>query len=480
MFLNGLFWNGIEKFGGKILNLLVSITLARLLTPADFGLVATLLVFTQLARVIQESGFRQALIREKHLTMRQSSSVFFINGGVGIALYCILYLCAPSIATFFDSTQLTNLARVIFLVLPISSLGIVQAALLNKSSNFAALARCTITASVTSGSLAIFLAYWGYGVWSLVAQQLTMSTVHLVLLHVQTTWRPRLEFSWSAVHPLFHFSRNLLFSGIIDSLVSNAQTIIIGKSYTPAELGYYSQAKQFSNIPAQSMTSVVNQVSYPFLVKFQEKDTELKTHFQRLLKFSVFLISSVLLLLSSMGDSIILLVLGSQWSKSIVYFQLLALGGSVYPLYTLGNNLLWVKGAGVKFLRLSIIKRVITLGCIIVAVEFGPIALVAGGVFSAFINAILSLSICGKVIDFSLKEQLRTIAPSYLSALTVAVLVYLSGSFMPNNSLPLKVLSQMLIGFISWLIINQLCNKTTLTECRALIHRFIAQKMSAQ
>ena len=464
MLRKGLVWNSVEKFGGKAVSLGVSIVLARLLSPEDFGVIATLLVFSQLATVIQESGFRQALIRESQLSSLQCNSVFYINIGIGVVLYGILYFCAPYISLFYSSPELTTLARVLFLTLPLNSLGVVQASLLNKKCDFVALARCSVLASVISGLIAIILATDGHGVWSLVYQQIIMSVVYLGMLQLSSSWSPQLDFDLTSTFKLFRFSKNILISGVVDSLVSNAQTVIIGKSYPTAELGFYSQGKQFASIPAQTLTSVLNQVSYPFLVNFQENNELLKHNYRQILLASVLSISSIMLFLAATGESLITLILGVQWQESIPYFQLLALGGSIFPLYTLGNNVLWVKGEGSIFLKLSIAKRIITIVAIAISLNHGPKVLVAAGVVAAALNSLLTLHVSGQVIGYSLKEQLRNLSPAYITALFGATVAYISGICLDDLSHLSKFFAQSTLGLCCFLILNLALNRRIVSD----------------
>lgn len=446
--IKGILWNSFEMFGGKLIQIAITIILARILSPEDFGVLGLLVIFTELSKVVLDSGFAQALIRKKDVNQVDFTSVFYFNIVVGIAVYILLYLLTPFISGFYNYPELTDIARVVFVSILINSFGIVQNAKIVREVNFKALAKRTIIANLISGIIAILLAHRGFGVWSLVIQMILASFFRVVLLWRFSNWLPSFSFSFKPIKELFVFSGNLLLSGIFDVIVSNIQTLLIGKFYSKAALGFYTQGKQLSSLPAQTLTSIVRNVTYPTLSVIQDNVDELRGAYRKIIKMAVFVIMPLMLGLLAVGNNLIPFVLGDKWIPSVSYFMLLCITGAFFPLYSIGQNLFLVRGNSKLYLKVSILKRIIALIAILITIRYSVLILVIGQVITSFINTIIMMIFSGREINYSLKEQIKDISAIILIAIIMATTVFVFGAKVNIASALWMLIVQTVLGFI--------------------------------
>jgi len=466
----GVLWNTFELLSGKVIQIIITIILARILIPEDFGIIALLVIFTELSKVILDSGFSQALIRKQDATQEDFTSIFYFNIFIGLLIYLFLYFISPQISNFYNYPELTNIARVIFLTIIINSFGIVQNALVVKSINFKILAKRTIIANFIGGVVAVSLAYLGFAVWALVFQILIATLLRVILLWLYSNWRPSKSFTIKPIKELFSFSSNLLLSGIFDVIASNIQTLLIGKFYSQASLGFYSQAKLLANLPSQTLTSVIRNVTYPTLSEINNKNTlQLKNSYRRIIKIAIFIIFPIMLGFIAIGDRLIPLVLGDKWIPSIEYFMLFCLIGAIYPLYSISQNIFLVQGNSKLFLKVSIAKRVITLIGILITIQFGVLTLVIGQVVTTVINTILTMYFSGKEIDYSLKEQIKDIIGIILISLFMLLTIYIFGVKVHFESSSLVILSQICIGIVVYFTLSFIFKLSVIFELKNIL-----------
>jgi O-antigen/teichoic acid export membrane protein len=450
----GVLWNSFEAFGGKLVQIVMTIFLARILVPEDFGVVGLLIIFTELSKVVLDSGFSQALIRKHDVTESDFTSVFYFNIFVGTLCYVILYFLSPLISDFYDFSELTNISRVVFITIFINSFGVVQNAKIVKEVNFKVLANRTIIANILSGFVAIILAYGGYGVWALVWQMVLSSLLRVVLLWIYSNWLPSHSFEFDVIRKLFIFSRNLLVSGIFDVMASNIQTLLIGKFYTNADLGFYSQARQLSSIPSQTLTSVIKNVTYPALSLIQDDVEQLKQAYRKIIRISMFTVFPLMLGLMAVANNLIPFVLSEKWVPSVPYFELLCLVGAIFPLYSINQNIFLVRGNSRLLLNISVAKRVISLSIIAITIKHSVIALVFGHLFATSLNTIIGMYYSGREISYPLAEQAKDIAGIVVISFFMASVVYLIDFKIEIQSQFLMLVVQSFIGFVLFLVLS--------------------------
>lgn len=452
--IGGVIWSAIDSFAGQGITFIVGLVLARLLSPAEFGLIGMLAVFMAISESFINSGFSNALIRKKDATQVDFSTVFYFNLVVGVLFYFILFFSAPYVAVFFEEPQLDLLLKILALGLIVSSLTLIQRTTLTKQINFKLQARISVIAALISGVIGVSMAYKGFGVWSLVAQSLSRSFINSVLLWLWNRWRPLWVFSIASFKELFAFGSRLLISGLIDTIYRNIYHIVIGKYFSAQELGFYTRANQFKDMPAQNLNSIMSRVTYPVLAELQDDKVKLKAGYKRMIK-SIMFISMVLLAgLAAVAEPMIITLIGEQWHPSIIYLQLLTFVGMMYPLHALNLNMLQVQGRSDLFLRLEIIKKIIAIPVIIVGIFYGVKALILGSWFTTLIAYYLNSYWSGKFINYSAKEQIKDILPGFGIALSMGFVVLLVGYYLPASYL-MKLIVQISIGAVLTLTLSE-------------------------
>lgn len=443
--ISGVLWSAVDNFAGQGITFLVGLVLARLLTPAEFGMIGMLTIFIAVSESFINSGFSNALIRKNDATETDYSTVFYFNLAAGALFFLILFFSAPYVGIFFKEPQLVPLLRILAIGLIISSLTIIQRTILTKRINFKLQTRISVISNIMSGIVGITMAYKGFGVWSLVAQTLSKQTLYSLFLWLWNRWRPTLVFSIESFKELFAFGSRLLASGLIDTLYRNIYYLIIGKFFSAQELGYYTRANQFKDLPASNLTGVMSRVTYPVLAQLQDDKVKLKAGYKRMIK-SVMFISMVLLAgLAAVAEPLIITLIGEQWRPAIIYLQLLTFNGMMYPLHALNLNMLQVQGRSDLFLRLEIIKKIIAIPTIIIGIYFGIKIMILGMWVNTIIAYYLNSYWSGRFINYPMMEQVRDILPGLGIALIMGAAVMFVGWVLPFSYLA-KLLIQLALG----------------------------------
>ena len=451
--IKGVLWNSFEMFGGKIIQIVITIILARMLSPEDFGVIGLLVIFTELSKIILDSGFSQALIRKQDVDQADFTSVFYFNIFIGIVVYILLYFLSPLISDFYNYPELTNISRAVFLTIFINSFGIVQNAKIMKEVNFKILANRTILANLLAGILAVYLAFKGFGVWALILQMVVASFLRVLLLWTFSKWLPSISFSLNSIRRLFPFSRNLMVASIFDVIASNIQTLLIGKFYTKADLGFYTQGKQLTVIPSQTLTTIVRNVTYPTLSVIHDKTAQLKNAYRKVIRIAVFVVFPLMLGLMVIGDKLIPFLLGDVWKPAIPYFMLLCITGAIFPLYSVNQNIFLIRGNSKLHLKISLLLRTLTFGSILITIWHSVLMLVIGQVVATVIGTVIVMYYSGREIGYKLTEQFEDISGTILiSAALFSLLYYFSCKFLTINDLWVLII-QFIGGLILFLII---------------------------
>lgn len=453
--VSGLLWSFVETFVGQGLTFIVSIILARILSPREFGLIGMITVFIAVSVSFINSGFSSALIRKKECTQTDFSTVFYFNLAAGILFFLLLFFTAPFIAGFFDEPQLKPIVQVLGIVLIIDSLTLIQRTILTKRIDFKLQTRISIIASLGSGVIAIVMAYKGFGVWSLVAKSIANEGLNSIFLWLWNRWKPLLVFSMQSFRELFGFGSKLLASGLIDTIYRNVYYLIIGKFFSARELGYYTRADQFNALPSQSLTGVIGRVSYPILSSIQDDKPRLKNNYQKLIRSTMFITFILMLGMAAVSEPMIITLIGEKWRPSIIYLQMLSFVGMMYPLHALNLNMLQVSGRSDLFLKLEVIKKILAIPTIVIGVIWGIKMMIIGMMVNTLIAYYLNSYWSGRFIGYSLKQQVVDILPSFGLALTMAIFVYILGLFLPFSYLWLLII-QIIAGAIFILLLCEI------------------------
>lgn len=457
--VKGVAWSGIDNVAQYVVTFVVSIVLARLLSPDDYGLIGIVAIFTAICTTLINAGFTTALIRKKEPTEDDYNTVFIVNFGVSLILYAVIFLCASLIAEFFHREELKELTRVSSIGMIVGALAIVQQTRLTKQINFKSQAQITVVASVTSGITGIVMALFGFGVWALVAQGLVSQTLRTVLLWIANKWIPKLRFSINSFKELFGFGWKILLSAIIDTIWKELYQVVVGKFYSPATLGQYTRAKGFSQLFSSNLTSVIQRVTYPVLSNIQDDKERMVAAYRKIIKTTMFVTAISMFFLGSISEPLLFCLIGPKWHEAAVYLPLICITGSTYPLHAINLNMLQVQGRSDLFLGLEVIKKIIGIAPLSVCIFYGILPMLYTGFLTTVIAYFLNSYYSGKFLGYSSWMQIKDIAPSYglatLVALSVFFLKYLPISYW--ITLPL----QLLLGFV---VLMCLCQKTKMEE----------------
>ncbi len=466
--INGMFWTVSERLSVQAVQLLVQILLARLLEPAQFGLIGMLMIFTAVAQSIMDSGFGSALIQKKDADQTDSSSIFFFNLFLGVILALVLYLAAPLIAQFYLQPELIPITRVLSLTLVINAFSLVQTSLLAKKMDFKTQMKISFLAVAASGVIGIIMAYQGFGVWSLVAQMVSKSLFQAIFLWIFNDWRPTAVFNISSLRSMFSFGSKLLVSGLIDTIFRNIYQTFIGKVYSPTDLGFYSKAKSIESAAVQATGSSLGQVLFPSLVHFQEDLEGLKKAYRKTIRLSLFLHFPLMIGLWAIADPLFRLLLTDKWAPSIPYFQLLSIAGTLNPLHVLNLSILKVKGRSDLFLRLEIIKKATVILAIVLTYRHGIIVMLYGQIITSILSYLLNSYYSGHLINYSQWDQIKDLIPSFISAVIMGTAMYLVGLISIESHL-LKILLQAITGILLYYLISLKASSVELGEVQSIM-----------
>ena len=458
----GVLWSTVERFSVQGVQFLIMIVMARLLTPHDYGLIGMLAIFIAVAQSLIDSGFSQALIRKQDRTEADNNTVFYFNIVVSTLLYLILYASAPFVADFYNTPQLCPVMRVVCLSIIFNSLAVVQRALLTIRIDFKTQAKAALTAAVTSGAVGITMAYHGFGVWSLVTQQLLNLGINTGLLWLLSKWRPRLMYSWRSFHELFAFGSKLLASGLLDTIYRNIYPIVIGKLFSASSLGHYTRAHQFSEFPSSNLTGIIQRVTYPVLCEIQNDDARLASIYRRFLKLSAFIIFPLMVGLSSVAKPFVNIVLGPQWGFCGQLLQIICFSMMWYPIHSVNLNLLQVKGRSDLFLKLEIIKKILGIGVLCITAPFGLIVMCYGQIFNSLVALAINTYYTGKLINVGFIRQMRDLLPTIALCLVMFALILTVNSFITGDVT--KLCAGIVIGVAFYALSSRILNFSELNE----------------
>jgi teichuronic acid exporter len=448
--ISGILWSSVDNISSQGIAFIVGVILARLLDPKEFGLIGMITIFISVSQTFINSAFSEALVRKNDCTQADYSTVFYYNFLIGLLLFSLLYITSPAISNFFREPALKNIVRVLSLVLILNSLTVIQNTILKKHVDFKLLARISILSSGVSGIFAVILAYKGFGVWSLVALTLIREGLRSLFLWLWNRWRPALIFSKKSFFELFGFGSKLLLSGLLDAIYNNIYFPIIGKFFSATELGFYTRANSFSSVPSTSISSVVTRVTYPVLAQLQDNKVLLREAYRRIIKSVMLITFPVMLGLAAVSEPTVLALIGEKWRPSITYLQLLCFASVFYPLHALNLEILEVIGRSDLFLKLEIIKKVLAIPVVIFGVIFGIKAMITSMIGYSLVAYYINSYWSGKFIDYSMKQQIKDIMPSFLLAVVMAFLIFLMGNVLDTSYL-VKLFLEVSLGIMFYI-----------------------------
>lgn len=457
--VKGVGWSAIDNVAQMGVTFLVSIVLARLLSPDDYGLLGLITIVTAVCTTLVNGGFTTALIRKKDITEDDYNTAFIVNLALSLLLYAIVYASSPFIADFFKREELVSLTRVASLGLIAGALSLVPQTRLTKRIDFKAQTKITLIASVTSGVLGIAMALLGFGVWSLVAQTLSNQVLRTILLWAIDRWIPKFRFSKASFQELFGFGWKIMLSGLLDTVWKELYQVVVGKFYSPATLGQYTRGKQFSQLLSSNLTNVVQRVTYPVLSNIQDDKERMVSAYRRIIKTTMFITAVGMFFLGAISEPLLYCLIGPKWHEAATYLPLICISGSLYPLHAINLNMLQVQGRSDLFLGLEIIKKIIALGPLFIGAFVGIMPMLYTNIITSIISYFLNSYYTGKFLGYSSWMQLKDVAPSYGIATLVAVSIYFLKYLPVSNWVILPI--QLVLGFF---ILIAVCQQTKMKE----------------
>jgi O-antigen/teichoic acid export membrane protein len=428
--IQGLFLSFFERIALQAMGFVISIILARLLMPAEFGLIAILMVIIAVAQLFVDSGFGQALIQKSNSTRVDESTIFYFNILVGLFSSGLMCLTAPWIARLYDIPQLVLLVRIVSLNLIINSFSLVQSTLLAKSLDFKTLLKISIIPTIMSGGIGIVMAYKGFGVWSLIVQSISSNLFKTGLLWMFCRWRPILAFSYNSLKDMFGFGSKLLATRLLDTIYSNIYTIIIGKIFSPADLGLYSRANNVKQLPIESLTYMMDRVTYPVFSHLQNDLPRLKRALRKSVNTLALITFPMMVGLSLVATPIISVLFTDKWLPSVPYLQVLSIVGIFYPLEITNGNMFKAIGHSGLLFNITLIKRIWDVIVIAITFRWGIMAMIYGQLMNSSLFYLINLYITQKLLKYTIYEQLNDLMPiigsTILMALSIVMLNLLS------------------------------------------------------
>ena len=428
-----MIYKTMERFSSMAFQMIVQIVIARILSPDDYGIVAMMAVFINVASIFINTGFNSAVIQKKDAGKNDYSTALLINLLIGISLYLILFFSAPTISSFYHQPKLVATLRVLGLILPIGSISSIQSAIAIREMLFRKLFICNIFGSVVSGLAGIVAAICGLGYWALIIQQLTCVLVITMALTVKASWEPSLAFDRKSAKEMFSFGWKMLAAGLLNSIYNELNSLIIGRKYSSSDLAFYSKGKTFPATLSHGVDSALQSVS---LSVFSKKQTDKKALFQLLHKTLVsnsYILMPSLLLLGIIAEPLILILLTEKWLPIVPYMQICCFTFAFHPMASIDMQVIAAVGRSDMRLKLEFIKKPIGLLLVILAIPYGPMAIAISAAITSIVSLIIGIIACSKIVGYSFEAHFRDVLPIIVLSVCSIVPVYFIHYVVTNN-----------------------------------------------
>ena len=472
--IKGVGWSAADAFLGQGVTFIVGLVLARLLSPDEYGLIGICLIFTTVLNGIVDSGFSNALIRKKDVTDEDYNTMFTTNMAISIVLYVLLFVSAPFVSDFFHRVELTALIRVTGLILFFNALSITQVTILTKNIDFKTKTKASLVSAIISGVIGIAMAFKGYGVWALVAQQLSKQLLFTLCLWVLNKWWPKFTFYKDSFKYMWGFGWKLLASGILNNVWNQLYQVVIGRCYTSSTLGHYTRANEYASIFSSNLTLIVQRVSYPVLAEIQDDKERMVLGYRKVIKVTMFVTAVCMISLGAVSEPLIYTLIGTKWYEAATYLPLICISMSLYPLHAINLNILQVIGRSDIFLYLEVLKKFVGLVPLVIGVFCGIYYMLLTSILTGVISLYLNTWYTGKTLNYSFWKQLRDIAQSYFTALVIALAVY----FLKYLSLPYYVvlMLQIIVGLVVCITISEIFKFDEYKELKTIVIKVVNRK----
>lgn len=465
--LKGLLWSGIDKAGVKVVSFIVSIVIARILSPSDYGVIGMILVFITIANIFMDSGMSQALVQRKHRTASDMATAFYFNVGVSILCYIILFFTAPIIARFYEISLLSPILKILGLNIIISSFATVQRANLLAVLDFKTIAYVNLGGVLVSGGVGIGMAYSEYGVWALVGQQISSTFTSTLIFWIAGKWHPTASFSKESFKILWKFGSKLLATGLVATIMREIYTVAIGKVYRSAELGYYTRAVQTSDLVAITTYDIINAVTFPILSSLQDDRSRMVEVYSRMLGMTAFFIFPIMTGLAVVASPFISVLLTDKWLPVVPLLQWLCFARMFTPISALNMNILNAVGRSDLYMKVDFSKFPLSIITMIITIPLGVKAIVIGNFINTFICYFINAYLPGKMFNFGVKAQFRIFWRIAIATSIMTLVVWWSMMFF--ESALLKLFIGVLMGIVSYVIASDILRINEFFEIKGIV-----------
>lgn len=474
--LKGVGWSAVDNVLKLGVTFVVSIVLARLLSPDDYGLLGIIQIVTVVCTALVNAGFTTALIRKPNATDIDYNTAFIVNLALSLFIYFLIFVCSPWIAIFFGRGELVLLIRVASVSLILGALSLVQQTQLTKKLDFKTQTKITLIASASSGLIGIAMALAGYGVWALVAQIISAEFFRSFFLWFFNKWIPNLKFSSQSFHELFGFGWKMMASHLLDAIWRELYQVVVGRFYSPATLGQYTRAKQFSQLFSNNLMNVIQRVTYPVLSSIQDDKERMVSAYRRIIKTTMFVAATGMFFLGAISEPLLYCLIGPKWHEASMYLPLICISGSAFPLHAINLNMLQVLGRSDLFLGLEIVKKIIYILPLAVGAMVSVMAMLYVNIFISVLVFFLNSYYSGKFIGYSSWMQIKDVAPSYGFAILFAIPVFLIKYLPLSNWFILPI--QLLAAFIVFFFVCHFIKMDVYEELKTIIATYFGRFMS--
>lgn len=460
--LSGFFWKFGEQISSQLVTFILSIILARLLTPNDYGNVALVNVFITIAEVFVVSGFGTSLIQKKDADETDFSTIFYISEIMSIIIYGVIFFIAPFVASYYNSKEMTLILRVFALRLPLSAFNGIQEAYISKHLMFRKVFISTTVSAILSGVIGVIMAYRGFGVWALIIQYISNTIIISITLAMQVKWHPQLKFSWQAGKPLINYGWKILATGLLGTFFNQLRSLILGKVYTPADLAYYNRGLRFPELISSNVNNTISGVLFPVLSNYGSDLNKIKQGLRRAIRMSTFVLMPLLFGMMATAKQIILLLLTSKWIAAVPFMQILCMSCVFDTVSSENIQALKAIGKSDVLLYLELLKKPLYLILLLLGMKINVMAVAWTMVLYNVFAVLINMSPNRKFLKYSFKEQIQDIFPAFFASLCMCIVVFIIGRI----TLPLFITFgiQVLCGGVFYITLAIIFNMSALKE----------------
>lgn len=452
--LSNLSWKFMERISAQLVTTVVSIILARILTPSDYGIISIVSIFITIANVFVSDGVGSSLVQKKNADSLDYTTLLLFNIGLSVFLYSLIYVSAPFLAEFYGEGYdiVTPVLRVLALRIILTGVSSIQNAYISKHLMFKKYFWSTLIGTIVSAIVGITMAYRGYGVWALVFQYLVNSIIGMIVLVFVIGKYPKIRFSYKRLKGLLGFGVKVLGTNLIGSLFNQLRGLIIGKVYTSSDLAYFDKGQQFPSLIVTNINTSITAVMFPRMALLQDNRENVKLIMKKSLRFSSFVLSPVLWGFAAVAPQFVSIILTDKWLPCVPILQLLCIYYLFWPIHSLNMQVMKALGEGNKYLGIEIVKKVFDISILLATFKHGVIAITIGMVISSFLSVVINAWPNKKLITYSVKEQLKDIMPNIMNSIIMAFVVYAVG-LLHCNKIVLLIM-QVIIGVIIYLFLS--------------------------